>query len=89
MSGYRHIWTSYQQARQLGGPSGDALRRSAEQTARHAADDAMVLARQALEAESIAEALSLLVAAGLEAGQAQEVGWPWLFPACNENGGNP
>lgn len=86
MSGYRYVGASYEQGHRLGGPAGGALVRSAEAAARHAAADALVLARRALEADALDEALALLVAAGLEAGQAQEVGWPWLLPARDENG---
>lgn len=80
MSQYRYVGRSYSQGRRLSGPAGAALMGSAETAARHAAADALKLGQWALEADTAAEALGLLVAAGRAAAEAQEIGFPWVLP---------
>lgn len=86
---WRHISASVRLSHQIGGPIGLLIARSAEASAKEAADHALELAREALDVAAqgrLGTAMGLLSLAGSEAGQAIEVGWPWVFDDHQDDG---
>ena len=87
---WRHVGESYRLSRRVGGRIGRLLERSAEASALEAAAAALELANEALDVAAqgrMGAAMTLLNRAGIEAGQAIEVGWPWVLDEPRDKGG--